>query len=167
MLYDIPRRTGVSIEPSTMVRAAEHKRIRAVKDAKGDLEASSWVMRSSALSYYSGDDALNLPLLSIGAVGFVSVVGHVAADQLRAMLIAYRNGDVEEALRIHRRLLPICRGMFRAPAAALAKASLNALGLPGGPVRSPLVDADAQERELLLADMKASGIDPVAVTPES
>jgi 4-hydroxy-tetrahydrodipicolinate synthase len=158
MLYDVPRRTGVAIESATLVRAAEHERIRAVKDAKGDLGSSSWVMRESTLQYYSGDDALNLPLLSIGAAGFVSVVSHVAGDQLRVMLQAYRSGDVGRARDLHNRLLPIYQGLFRAPAAALTKAALDIRGFPAGPVRSPLVNASAAERETLRADMEAAGV---------
>ncbi len=84
MLYDIPGRTGAPIETETLVRLAEHGRIVAVKDAKGDLEASAWVMKRSDLAYYSGEDTLNLPLLSIGAVGFVGVAGHLVRRGDRA-----------------------------------------------------------------------------------
>ncbi|MCG2621709.1 4-hydroxy-tetrahydrodipicolinate synthase [Arthrobacter sp. I2-34] len=158
MLYDHPGRTGVALEPDTLAAAAEHPRIIAVKDAKGDLEASSWVMRRTYLSYYSGDDALNLPLLSIGAVGMVSVVGHLVGDRLRSLLDHYSNGRIGEALALHRELLPVCRGMFRAPAAASVKAALKSLGLPAGPVRSPLVDLDQHETQALLADMTSTGV---------
>lgn len=70
MLYDIPHRAGVPIATDTMLRLAEHPRIVGVKDAKGDLQASASVMARSDLAYYSGDDAMTLPLLSIGAVGW-------------------------------------------------------------------------------------------------
>jgi 4-hydroxy-tetrahydrodipicolinate synthase len=155
MLYDIPKRTGTAIEAETIVALAEHPRIVAVKDAKGDLISTSWVLKRTELAYYSGDDALNLPLLSVGASGFVSVVGHVAANLLRTLLDHYRNGNVVEALAIHRDLLSIYTGMFRCPGSASAKAALRSLGLPGGPVRSPLVDLSAAEYELLLADLMA------------
>ena len=158
MLYDIPARTGVAIAPETLVAAGRHPNIVAVKDAKGDLASSSWVMRHSDLAYYSGDDALNLPLLSVGAVGLVSVVGHVAADRLRALAAAYQQGRVAEALRIHRELLPVYIGMFRCPGAASTKAALRKLGLPAGPVRGPLVDLDEEETALLLADLSAAGL---------
>ena len=90
MLYDIPGRSGVPINTETLVRLAEHPRIVANKDAKGDLGRASWAIARSGLAWYSGDDMLNLPLLSVGAVGFVSVVGHVVTPELRAMLDAYR-----------------------------------------------------------------------------
>ena len=84
MLYDIPGRTGVPINTETIVRLAEHPRIVANKDAKGDLGRASWAIARSGLAWYCGDDMLNLPLLSVGAVGFVSVVGHLVTPELRA-----------------------------------------------------------------------------------
>lgn len=164
MLYDIPVRTGVEIAPETLVAAGRHPNIVAVKDAKGDLVSSSWVMNHSELVYYSGDDALNLPLLSIGASGVVSVVGHVAADRLRALVDAYREGRVEDALRIHRDLLPVYTGMFRCPGAASAKAALRRLGLPSGPVRGPLADLSDEETALLVADLAEAGL-PTTLAP--
>lgn len=158
MLYDIPVRTGVAIAPETLVAAGRHPNIVAVKDAKGDLVSSSWVMKHSELVYYSGDDALNLPLMSIGAQGVVSVVGHVAAQQLRALVIAYGQGRVSDALRIHRQLLPVFTGMFRFPGAASAKAALGRLGLPSGPVRGPHADLTSGETDMLMVDLIASGL---------
>src|SRR5690242_13648953 len=107
MLYDIPGRTGTPIATETLLRLADHPKIVAVKDAKGDLHASSKVMARTELAFYSGDDVLNLPWLSVGAVGFVSVVGHIVGTELSEMIDAYLTGDVERALRIHRRLLPV------------------------------------------------------------
>ena len=92
MLYDIPGRSGVPINTETLVRLAEHPRIVANKDAKGDLGRASWAIARSGLAWYSGDDMLNLPLLSVGACGFVSVVGHVVTPELRAMVEAYISG---------------------------------------------------------------------------
>ncbi|MFI2666879.1 4-hydroxy-tetrahydrodipicolinate synthase [Micromonospora carbonacea] len=163
MLYDIPKRAGVALEPSTLAAAAEHERIVALKDARGDLEAASWVIRQTGLAVYSGDDALNLPLLSVGAVGFVSVVGHVAADALRDLLDAYAAGDVARARLLHHRLLPIYRGMFRAPGAASAKAALAALGLGNGQVRPPLAALHQQERDLLVEALAEAGCAPTPV----
>ena len=164
MLYDIPARTGVAIAPETLVAAGRHPNIVAVKDAKGDLASSSWVMNHSDLVYYSGDDVLNLPLLSIGAVGVVSVVGHVAAHRLRALADAFTQGRVNEALRIHRELLPVYVGMFRCPGAASTKAALRKLGLPSGSVRGPLAELDDGETALLLADLAAAGL-PTTLAP--
>jgi 4-hydroxy-tetrahydrodipicolinate synthase len=159
MLYDIPGRTGTPIETETLVRLAEHPRIVAVKDAKGDLGASSWVMARTDLAYYSGDDMLNLPLLSVGAVGFVSVVGHLVGVRLRELIDAYENGDVARATVVNRSLLPIYTGIFRTQGAILVKAALNLIGQPVGPTRSPLVDATLDQLTVLRADLVSGGIE--------
>ncbi|MFI9205853.1 4-hydroxy-tetrahydrodipicolinate synthase [Streptomyces sp. NPDC053048] len=158
MLYDIPGRSGVQIETETMVRLAEHPRIVANKDAKGDLAAAGWAMARSGLAWYSGDDMLNLPLLSIGATGFVSVVGHVVASELRALVEAYRSGDVDKAAEIHRRLLPVYTGMFRTQGVMTTKAALALQGLPAGPLRLPLIGLTPEETEQLKSDLAAGGV---------
>src|SRR5918998_1554421 len=111
MLYDIPGRAGTAIASETMLRLAEHPTIVAVKDAKGDLTASGQVMGQCDLAYYSGDDAMTLPLLSVGAVGVVGTSTHFSAVGAKALIEAYLAGDVAEALRRHRRLLPIFTGI--------------------------------------------------------
>jgi 4-hydroxy-tetrahydrodipicolinate synthase len=158
MLYDIPGRSGVPITTETLVRLAEHPRIVANKDAKGDLGEASWAMSRSGLAWYSGDDMLNLPLLSIGAVGFVSVVGHLVAPDLRAMLEAHLGGDVHKAAEIHQKLLPVYTGVFRTQGAMTTKAALALQGLPAGPMRAPLVELSPQELEQLKLDLAQGGV---------
>ncbi|MYT73353.1 MULTISPECIES: 4-hydroxy-tetrahydrodipicolinate synthase [unclassified Streptomyces] len=158
MLYDIPGRSGVPINTETIVRLAEHPRIVANKDAKGDLGRASWTIARSGLPWYSGDDMLNLPLLSVGAVGFVSVVGHVVAPELRAMLDAYVSGDVHKATEIHQKLLPVFTGMFRTQGVITTKAALALQGLPAGPLRLPLVELTPDETAQLKIDLAAGGV---------
>ncbi len=158
MLYDIPGRTATPIETETLVRLAEHPRIVAVKDAKDDLGAASWVMARTDLAFYSGTDMLNLPLLSVGAVGFVSVVSHVVGDDLRQLVDLFTAGDVAKARDIHRRLLPVYTGMFRTQGVIMTKAALKLLGLPAGPVRSPLVDATEEQVAQLRKDLETGGV---------
>jgi 4-hydroxy-tetrahydrodipicolinate synthase len=158
LLYDIPGRTGTPIAVETLVRLAEHPRIVAVKDAKGDFGAGSWTMARTPLVFYSGDDMLNLPWLSVGAAGFVSVVGHVVGDRLHEMIDAHGAGQVADARRIHRELLPVYTGIFRNQGVIMTKAALGLLGLPGGPVRLPLTDATPAEIELLRQDLTAGGV---------
>lgn len=159
LLYDIPGRTGTPIKTETLLRLAEHPRIVGVKDAKDDAAATSMVlMARSGLAYYCGTDMLNLPWLSLGAVGFVSVVGHVAGSRLHDMIDAYSAGDVEQARAIHYELLPVYTGLFRNQGVIMTKAALRMLGLPGGPVRPPLTDATPEETELLRADLAAGGV---------
>ena len=158
LLYDIPGRTGVPIATDTLIRLAEHPRIAGVKDAKGDLGAASAVMARTGLVYYSGEDMLNLPLLSIGAAGFVSVAGHVVGDRLHEMIDAHAAGDVGRARAIHYELLPVYTGLFRNQGVIMTKAALGLLGLPGGPVRPPLADATQPEVARLRDDLTAGGV---------
>ena len=106
MLYDIPSRTGTKIATEMLLQLAEHPRIVAVKDAKGDVGGTTKVLAETDLAYYCGADELNLAWLSIGAVGIVSVVGHVAGDEYRAMVEAVDAGDLASAREIDRRLVP-------------------------------------------------------------
>ena len=161
--YDIPKRTGTAIELSTLQRLAEHPRIVANKDAKGDLEFAQWGMATTGLAWYSGDDVLNLPLLSVGAAGMISVVGHLVGDRLKAMAEAMAAGDVALAAEINRGLLPVYTGCFRTQGVILTKAALDMQGLPAGPVRLPLVDATPEQRAVLRADLAAGGV--VGFTP--
>lgn len=151
MLYDIPGRTGVKIAAETLARAAEHERIVAVKEASGDLYAGSWLLRSTDLALYSGDDALNLAWLALGAVGVVSVVGHLAGQRYADMIEAVDAGDLESARKIDRSILPAVDAiMTRTQGAIMAKAALQLQNhLSNRHVRMPLVPAtEAQVAEL-------------------
>ena len=158
MLYDIPGRTGVPIEADTIVKLASHPNIVALKDAKGDVASTSWVIKRCGIPVYSGDDILNLPLLSVGAVGFVSVCGHTVGADLRVMLDAWFSGNSAKALEIHQKLLPVYTGTFRTQGAILTKAALSMMGLPGGKVRLPLVDATDSQISQLREDLRAGGV---------
>jgi 4-hydroxy-tetrahydrodipicolinate synthase len=158
MLYDIPGRTGTPIAPESLIQLAQHPRIAAVKDAKGDFGAGSLVMAATGLAFYSGDDMLNLPWLAVGAAGFVSVVGHVAGDRLHEMIDAYTAGDVTGARQLHQDLLPVYTGIFRTQGVIMTKAALGLLGKPGGPVRPPLADATGAQAEQLRTDLVAGGV---------
>jgi 4-hydroxy-tetrahydrodipicolinate synthase len=158
MVYDIPHRTGTAIATETMCRIAEHERIVAVKDAKGDLTASSWVTARTDLAYYSGDDAATLPLLAIGGVGLVGTSTHFTGTIAKDMIEAYERGDTTKARDLHRRALPLFTGIFRVPGTMLVKAGLNARALPAGPVRPPLVDATDAELDQLRQDAAAASV---------
>lgn len=161
MLYDIPGRTGTPIATESLLRLAEHDRIRAVKDAKGDVFAGSQVIADTGLAYYSGDDALNLAWLAHGAVGVVSVVAHVAARELAAMVAAVDRSDLPAALELHRRLIPVIRAVM-SPAsqgAITAKAAVQACGvIAARTVRPPLFDADDAQVADLQAVLDAAGL---------
>ena len=160
MVYDIPGRTGVAIAHETMLRLAEHPSIIANKDAKGDVFAATQVMSRTDLAYYSGDDTLNLPLLVSGAVGVVSVTGHVIADRHKRLVQAVLDSDIPLAREIAYSTVPITEGiMTRTQGAIMVKASLELLGRAGGgALRLPLVPATEAQRDVLRTDLRAGGI---------
>jgi 4-hydroxy-tetrahydrodipicolinate synthase len=151
MLYDIPGRTGTKLAAVTLATLAEHDRIVAVKEASGDLYAGSWLMTQTELAIYSGDDTLNLAWLALGAVGVVSVVGHVAGLRYRHLINCVDAGDLATAREIERSLLPaVAAIMTRTQGAIMVKAALELQGnLANRVVRPPLVEAtDLQVLEL-------------------
>jgi 4-hydroxy-tetrahydrodipicolinate synthase len=142
MLYDVPARTGIAIEADTLIELAGHPRIRAVKDAKGDLFEAMSVMARTPLAYYCGIDELNLPYLACGATGVVSVVGNVAADRNAQLIRAVRSGDLGSAKAIQGSLIPLVDAIMRtSQGAVMAKAALARLRIiPDATVRLPLLE---------------------------
>ncbi|MEU3539727.1 4-hydroxy-tetrahydrodipicolinate synthase [Streptomyces paromomycinus] len=145
MLYDIPGRTGsgTALTADTLRRLAEHPRVQGVKDCAYDLMKSATVLATTGLAYYAGCDEQTLPLRAMGAVGCVSTVANAAPREVRAALDAYDAGDPAGATRRYLRLVPLIEAMTGTehPGAVTAKALLNVLGLPAGPVRAPLLAA--------------------------
>jgi len=160
MLYDIPGRSGVPIKTETLLQLAEHDRIVAVKDAKGDLYETSKVLAATDLAYYCGEDAINLPMLALGAVGLVSVVAHVCAAEYAAMVRAVDAGDLAGARRINAAVLPAVRGvMMHTQGAIAAKAALQLLGvIAHRTTRPPLVDASDELVAEIRRDLAEAGL---------
>ncbi len=158
ILYDIPPRSVVPIEWGTIRALAEHPNIVAIKDAKGDLPGGGQIIAETGLAYYSGDDALNLPWLAMGAVGFISVWGHVAAGQLRDMLSAFASGDVATARKINVSLAPLSEAQSRLGGVTLSKAALRLQGFEVGDPRLPQVPATDDQLEALAADLRAAAV---------
>lgn len=152
-LYDIPSRTGVRIEPDTLLRLAEHPRVRAVKDCSYDFLAAQKVMSRTDLAYYAGCDEHNLALYAVGGAGCVSTVANVVPEHTRAVLDAFDAGETARAAHIQQQATPLIEAMMAngLPGTVTAKALLAALGLPAGPVRPPLRPADRKTADGLRA----------------
>ncbi|MBF6128591.1 4-hydroxy-tetrahydrodipicolinate synthase [Nocardia brasiliensis] len=157
-LYDIPPRSVVPIATDTLRRLAEHPRIVAVKDAKGDINAGADLIANTGLAFYSGDDTLNLPWLSVGATGFISVIGHLVPERLRELLTAYTAGDVVRARDINASLVPLNAAMFRLGGVAMSKAGLHLLGIEVGEPRLPQLMPSPEQLEVLAADLRTAGV---------
>ncbi|WP_234817674.1 4-hydroxy-tetrahydrodipicolinate synthase [Mycolicibacterium sphagni] len=158
LLYDIPPRSIIPIEWDTMRTLAAHPNIVAVKDAKADLHGGAQIMAETGLAYYSGDDALNLPWLAMGAVGFVSVWGHVAASQLRDMLTAFNSGDIATARKIAVTLAPLNAAQTRLGGVTFAKEGLRLQGIEVGDPRLPQLPATSEQLDELAADLRAAAV---------
>jgi 4-hydroxy-tetrahydrodipicolinate synthase len=158
VLYDIPPRSVVPIAWDTIRTLAEHPNIVAIKDAKGDLHGGGQIIAETGLAYYSGDDALNLPWLAMGAVGFISVWGHLAAGQLRDMLSAFKSGDIATARKINVTLGPLSQAQSRLGGVTMAKAGLRLQGIEAGDPRLPQVPATPEQVETLADLMRAAAV---------
>jgi 4-hydroxy-tetrahydrodipicolinate synthase len=158
LLYDIPPRSVVPIEFDTIRALAAHPNIVGVKDAKGDLPGAADVIAATGLAYYSGDDPLNLPWLAMGATGFISVISHLAAGQLRELLSAFESGDIATARKISVSLSPLCAAMKRLGGVTMVKAGLRLQGIDVGDPRLPQVPATPEQVEALAADMRAAAV---------
>ncbi|MBA2175473.1 4-hydroxy-tetrahydrodipicolinate synthase [Halobacillus locisalis] len=155
MLYNVPGRSVVSMEPDTVVRLSSIDNIVSIKDASGDLDAMAEMITRTPETFtvYSGEDGLTLPSLAIGATGIVSVSAHVLGDDMQKMIESFRSGDTVYASRIHRQLLPKMQAIFSAPSPGPVKAALNKQGVNVGGVRLPLLPLTEEESEELVATL--------------
>jgi 4-hydroxy-tetrahydrodipicolinate synthase len=158
MIYDIPHRSGVPVETSTMITIGAHPNIVAVKDAKGLPVASAQVMKATNLAYYAGDDGMTLPLMAVGGVGVVGTSTHFTGRGTKAMIEAFVAGDVAGAAAKNTALLDVFTGVFATQGAMLVKAGLAARGFQPGPMRKPLLSASPEQAATFVALLDAAGL---------
>ncbi len=164
ILYNIPSRSVINMSASLQLRLAQHPNIVGTKESSGDFEQAARIIDGAPDDFllWSGDDVNTLPLLSIGAHGVISVAAHVCAAAMRRLIDAYVAGDVAHAATLHRRLLPLFKGLFMTANPIPVKASLGILGLNVGTARLPLVPLD-QERTVRLAELMDDASDLVGL----
>ena len=160
VLYNIPSRTATLIEADTLLRLAEVENIVAVKDATGDLQTATRIIREApdGFELISGDDWATYSFACLGATGVISVASHLVGERIREMIELVHAGDAASALKIHRDLSPLFKALFVTSNPIPLKAALQALGLPAGPPRLPLVPATAEERGVVEGAMRDAGI---------
>jgi 4-hydroxy-tetrahydrodipicolinate synthase len=151
MLYNVPGRTSVNLAPETVIRLAAIPNIVAVKEAGGNLDAMAEIIEQTPDDFllYSGDDSLTLPVLAIGGAGVVSVASHIIGNEMQQMIRAFQAGDHQKAAALHRKWVPLMKGLFAAPSPVPVKTAVQLRGLDVGPVRLPLVPLTEQERSEL------------------
>ena len=151
MLYNIPGRTGCNLLPDTVNKLIDFPNILSIKAASGRIEEVTELRAfcGSKLSIYSGDDSLLLPMLSVGAVGVVSVASHLVGKQLKMMIELFHQGDVSTALNIHEKLQPLFKALFQTTNPIPIKAALELKGWKVGSPRNPLTPLDKEKKEHL------------------
>jgi 4-hydroxy-tetrahydrodipicolinate synthase len=158
VIYNVPGRTGVNIKPETVAKLAKIENIVGIKEASGNLDQASEIMRISDLDVLSGEDSLNFPLMAIGAVGVISVVANVVPDLVAKLADAAQNGDMEEGRRLHKLLFPLSKALFAETNPCPVKAAMAMLGKCENVLRLPLVPVRKETEELVrkaLADLGA------------
>lgn len=151
MLYNIPGRSVVNIEPETVIRLSEIPNIKAIKEAGGNLDQMTEIIANTPDDFelYSGDDGFTLPVLAIGGAGVVSVASHIIGNEMQQMIQAFLAGDHRKAAKLHQKLLPLMKGLFKAPSPVPVKTALQIKGINVGSVRLPLVPLTEDERSEL------------------
>lgn len=160
MLYNVPSRTGVNLLPETCLRLSELKNVVAVKEASGNLDQVSMILRSCPDGFYvySGDDSLTLPMLSVGASGVVSVAAHLIARELRNMIDYYEEGKVKEAESIHLKYFNLFKALFVTTNPIPVKTMLEMTGYNVGGFRLPLCEPTAKEKEFMKTTLESCGL---------
>ena len=159
VIYNIPGRTAKNIEADTICRIGEIPTVVAVKESTGNMDQASWILAGSQLSVLSGDDSLTLPLLALGGSGVVSVVGNIVPKDVKAMLVAWKSGNIAEAQRLHGKLFPLCRDLLSLATNPIPiKAAMQRLGRDTGDVRLPLTELAEADRAKLERTLKAYGL---------
>lgn len=162
VVYNVPGRSGVNILPGTIAEVAGDERVIGVKEACGDLSqvADLAAMLGDRLALWSGNDDQILPLMSLGGVGVISVLGNVAPRDTSRMTHAFLEGDVETATRLQLRYVPLIRALFSESNPIPVKTALAWMGYAVGPLRLPLTEMDPVRRERLIEALREAGIQP-------
>ena len=159
--YNVPGRTGVEIQPATMAKIAEIPNIAGMKDAGGNMSKTMETLRLTRdkCDLYSGEDALNFPILAVGGAGVISVVSNIAPRQVKALCSLVKSGKTAEAIALNDRLLPLANACFVEVNPIPVKEAVNLLGFHAGVPRAPLTQMESANREKLIAAMKTFGLE--------
>ncbi|MFQ5964581.1 MAG: 4-hydroxy-tetrahydrodipicolinate synthase [Candidatus Scalinduaceae bacterium] len=158
IIYNVPSRTGVSISPETVAKLYEIKNIVAIKEASGNIDQTSQILKLCEITVLSGDDSLALPIMSVGGKGVISVVANILPREISEMVSKYINGMVEDSQRLHRKLFPICKAMFIETNPIPVKTAMRLLGRLNGEMRLPLCAMSDEHENQLLQTLNEYGL---------
>lgn len=158
VIYNIPGRTGVNIEPETIAKLSEHKNIIAVKEASGNLDQISRIISLCSIVILSGDDSLTLPIMSVGGKGVISVASNIVPKDVAEMVSSFEKGDLQKARRLHYKLLPLFKVLFIETNPAPVKAAMAMMGMMDEEIRLPLVPIKEENRAKLRKVVEEYGL---------
>ncbi|ATD55285.1 4-hydroxy-tetrahydrodipicolinate synthase [Clostridium chauvoei] len=156
ILYNVPSRTGVNITPNQLLELSKFKNVTAIKEASGNISqiAKMKALCGDNIDIYSGNDDQIIPILSLGAIGVISVLANVLPNTVHKMTHAYLNGNVKEALKLQLDTLDLCNNLFIETNPVPVKTALNLMGMKVGPFRLPLCEMDTKNEEILKESLK-------------
>ncbi len=159
--YNVPGRTGVEIQPATMAKIAEIPNIAGIKDAGGNMSKTMETLRlvKDKCDVYSGEDALNFPILAVGGVGVISVVSNLAPKAVKELCTLVEQCKLQEASILNDKLLPLANACFVEVNPIPVKAGVNLLGFNAGTPRAPLTEIEPQNKEKLRLAMQNFGLE--------
>lgn len=160
ILYNVPSRTGCNLLPATVERLADHPNIAAIKEASGNMSQVVELMArcGDKIDVYSGEDALTVPMMAMGALGAISVLSNVVPREAVAMTDAFFAGNVAEAARLQCRYLPLIQSLFCEVNPIPAKAAVSAMGFGEEHLRLPLTPMELENRQQMLERMRHLGV---------
>ncbi|NLN47867.1 MAG: 4-hydroxy-tetrahydrodipicolinate synthase [Clostridiales bacterium] len=163
IIYNVPGRTGLNILPKTIAELSKHPNIKALKEACGDISHIADVARlcPEDFSIYSGNDDQVVPILSLGGLGVISVIANIMPKETHDMVQSYLDGDIEKSRKIQLGINGLVHSLFIETSPIPIKTAMNLLGMNAGELRMPLVEMDTKNREILIKEMKAAGLNPV------
>ncbi len=159
--YNVPGRTGVEIQPATMAKIAEIPNVAGIKDAGGNMAKTMETLRlcRDKCDLYSGEDALNFPILAVGGVGVISVLSNIVPEEVKKLCALVEEGKLSEAATLNDKLLPLANACFVEVNPIPVKAAVGLLGYEVGTPRAPLTEIEPQNRAKLIAAMQEFGLE--------
>ena len=159
--YNVPGRTGVEIQPATMAKIAEIPNIAGIKDAGGNMSKTMETFRlvREKCDVYSGEDALNFPILACGGAGVISVLSNIVPADVKKMYNLIKSGDIQGAIELNDALLPLANACFVEVNPIPVKAAMNLLGFNAGTPRAPLTEIEEANKAKLATAMKNYGLE--------
>jgi 4-hydroxy-tetrahydrodipicolinate synthase len=159
--YNVPGRTGVEIQPATMAKIAEIPNIAGIKDAGGNMSKTMETFRlvRDKCDVYSGEDALNFPILAVGGAGVISVLSNIVPKDVKKLCDLIADGKMQEAIALNDKLLPLANACFVEVNPIPVKAAMNLIGFNAGVPRAPLTEIEPANKEKLATAMKNYGLE--------